>query len=117
MLVRPDDAAVNAHLPDDVPDGIRLGLDVSKQSHVPSARQRTKRAYTVRHGPSVREVPPWRARPEFPEDAIEDLAVVSSLLATPTIAGQQWLHRCPRRIRNVAPSNHRSAPRPRPKTR
>lgn len=87
MLVRPDHAAVDAHLPDHLTDRIRFGLDLGEQAapgpillpaHKPGIH-RPPRAIPLRH------IAPRRARAHLKQDAVEHVAMVTPLLATPAI--------------------------------
>jgi hypothetical protein len=40
----------------------------------------------------LRDIPPWPAGVELPQDPAEDLAVVAPWLATPAVGRQQRLH-------------------------
>ena len=109
MLVGARGGAIYAHFPDDLPHRIRLRLRVGQNpvpgSIAPPAVQPVSAG--LPWSVALWKVPPRRARPQLPQDAIDHRAVVAPLAASPPRSAARvarWRSRPPRSTRRVQPS-------------
>jgi hypothetical protein len=112
VLVGADDRRVDADLPDDLADGVRMLLDQAQDPRpgpVPPPAQQPRVAGLPGAVPP-RQVPPGDAGAQLPEDPVEDRAVVPPPLAPPGIRRQPGGDLLPCRVGQLVPPDHPAPP-------
>jgi hypothetical protein len=98
MLVRPDNRAVHVvDVPIDLTGGIGLRLDLGKDA-VPEAGLTPTVEAAGDGGPgtvALGQVPPRGASAQNPQNAVDDLAMISRRTASPGFLWQKWLQPLP----------------------
>jgi hypothetical protein len=110
MLMGAHRRAIHADLPDHVSHGVARRLSVLQQpvpgAIAPPAHQSVDAG--LPRAIAVRQITPGGTGTAFPEDAIDHLPMIGSLVAPLAILGQERREHRPRRIGQRASTRHRA---------